>query len=163
MVLPCCGERNEASDLLHKRVCAGQLGDAQRLIQSRKDGRDVFYAEGHSAELGDSGVYFCPSGRDTALQSSILAVQNHILWSSRQAALDRSLSSVLPPQGREEGKNWNQPLKLKSIFKIFNWGYLRLGRLLWLLIEKSIYANLFALIYLIEIWMICNVVLISIV
>ena len=71
--------------------------------------------------------------------------------------------SVLPPQGREEGKNWNQPLKLKSIFKIFNWGYLRLGRLLWLLIEKSIYANLFALIYLIEIWMICNVVLISIV
>ncbi|KAF4020386.1 hypothetical protein G4228_012066 [Cervus hanglu yarkandensis] len=33
----------------------------------------------HSEELGDLGVYFCASSRDTALQSSILAVQNHIL------------------------------------------------------------------------------------
>ncbi|KAB0343908.1 hypothetical protein FD754_020834 [Muntiacus muntjak] len=62
----------------------------------------------HSAELGDSGVYFCASSQDTALQSSVLAVQNHILFAPLKSGSPGQKSfSVPPPQGREEGKNWN--------------------------------------------------------
>ncbi|KAJ1062751.1 hypothetical protein CapIbe_003499 [Capra ibex] len=62
----------------------------------------------HSAELGDSGVYFCASSRDTVLQSSVLAVQNHILSAPLKSGSPEQKSfPVLPPQGREEGKNWN--------------------------------------------------------
>lgn len=62
----------------------------------------------HSAELGDSGVYFCASSRDTVLQSSVLAVQNHILSAPLKSGSPEQKSfPVPPPQGREEGKNWN--------------------------------------------------------
>uniref|UniRef100_A0A4W2HC96 Ig-like domain-containing protein n=1 Tax=Bos indicus x Bos taurus TaxID=30522 RepID=A0A4W2HC96_BOBOX len=62
----------------------------------------------HSAELGDSGVYFCASSRDTVLQSSVLSVQNHILSAPLKSGSPEQKSFPVPPlQGREERNNWN--------------------------------------------------------
>ena len=84
LVLPCYGERNEASDLLPKRVYAGWLRDAQRPIHSRKDGRDVFYAEGPLCRAGWLGsLFLCQQPRHSASEFCPFCAKPHPICSSQ--------------------------------------------------------------------------------